>query len=201
MKNSRPVTTIRKAHAAAEQEERAAWLIGLRLNPAAARPELFAITLQARNYGWPVMAAGRSLLFWDIALANEVLSMDDDELTHASVLPPLTLRDTYVYEVGRHIHSLRELDSDDTLVDFLNLLNDWSNALNLEPPAVYKLHLYELAEHLTFESEFATFLMKSKVSRTELLDCVHWYVGAILVRSDIVTHEIASVRRRAAGRA
>jgi hypothetical protein len=188
MSDLEDLAETRKAHLLAEQRDHAAWLIGLRLAAQEEdEPDVYAVTLQARNDGWPVMSAGCVLLFTELERAPLVLSMDDDETVRTSVLPPLTLEDTYIYDVNEYVESVLMRDSDDGLVDFLNLLWDWTSALQLDIPETYRSALWTLADHLTFQNDFEDFLRETNVRRSDLADGLFWCMGAIVARSHIVS--------------
>ena len=47
--------------------------------------------------------------------------------------------------------------------------------------------LYDFADHLNIEEEFASFLDAEDIQRSEIVNAILWCVGAITVKSRLLT--------------
>ncbi len=172
----------------AEAAGRAAWPTGLRFDGDKDEPELYTVRLQARNNGWPVLSRGRIVVFAELSLAKKALEIDDDPSLRGSVLPPLNVDETDIYDVADCLTTVDdgEVDTSHELLDYLNLLYDLVGATKLNYPRRYRKVLYDLADHLTFEHEFASYLNRSRVGRVTIRNAILWSLGAVLAQSTFI---------------
>jgi hypothetical protein len=82
--------------------------------------------------------------------------------------------------------TLNSIDKDATLINFMNIFFDIINALNIVIPNEYKNVLYLIADHLTFNRRFGSFLKQNKLSREDIINAIYWLNGAIISNSQFV---------------
>jgi hypothetical protein len=171
----------------AELEGNAAWILGLRLDPENSMCDFYAVLLQRRD-DRPVVSDGRIVLTTELDLVPSVLQMDDDPEMRQSILPEVSISETYVFDVPviLDLIAVGRKDETATIVDFLNILLDLTTGVAAVPPASYRRALYDMANHMTFSREFDEFLRNRHLRRTTLINAITWCLGTVLIRSRIV---------------
>lgn len=77
------------------------------------------------------------------------------------------------------------IDTNSYVLDFINTSDDILKSLNIDIPSKFKQALFDLANHLTFEQEFATFIEHSGIDRELLIQSCQWCLGAIISKSNL----------------
>lgn len=157
--------------------EEQAWLVGFLINPEAETPEVYTLILPG-EVDQPLSEGGYLLFFRDPASAAQFLN----GRRH------LTGEVDAVYNLAMVLYLLAHKNCDTTaiIVDSLNILFDLVTAIKITMPIKYKEPLYCLADHLTFNQEFASFLNEQNISRTIIIDGLIWCLGAIVSQSKVV---------------
>ena len=80
-----------------------------------------------------------------------------------------------------------DMDESGTMLNCLNALLNLV-AVTLTPmPTEYKQVLYALADNLSIDREFASFLAEEDIQRSEIVNAILWCVGAITAKSRLLT--------------
>ena len=158
-------------------------LCGFRFDDDNEHPDLYTVLLQVRDDG-PIVSRGRVVFFTRLELAPLALEMDDDPRVRALILPELSVDETYIFDMTEISQMIAREARDDTamLVDFLNVLFDLVSATGIGLPSDYQRILFALANHMTVEREFASFLTHEQISRDQIRDAIFWCIGGIASR-------------------
>lgn len=165
------------------------YLVGLRLDPMSADPDLYSLVLYyevARNdKNRPLTNEGRIVFFPDPRFANDVLQMGDPAFRKYN---PVQGSVDAVYDVPEVIRLVETegFDPSATIVSFLNELLDFVEAAGFAMPEDHAKILGAFADHLTFHREYADFLKGEAFGRVRVLDALLWCLGAVLARSKVV---------------
>ncbi|MDM8526946.1 hypothetical protein QUF58_01935 [Anaerolineales bacterium HSG24] len=163
--------------------EEQAWLVGFSINPTADGPDLYTLIFPG-EVDEPLSKDGYLLFFSNPNSAPQFLN-SSCELNRSC---QLTGEVDAVYDIAMMLDMLARKDTDTTatIVDGLNILFDLVKASNLSIPPDYQQTLYSLADHTTFNREFASFLTKQAIPRNTVIDGVLWCLGAIVSKAKIV---------------
>lgn len=157
-------------------------LIGFRFDPEIAEPLIYTITVSDER---PILRDGYPIFFGTPQLGNQALAMSN---CGASAFGPAPLEVSYVHDVTEVLYTLNEEDAAQsaTLLDFINLILDISNATAFGLPDQYRSDLERFADHLTFHLEFGAFLKEQGLSRKALTDAIYWCVGMVACQMTII---------------
>ena len=128
------------------------------------------------------------MLFSRLELAHAALARDDVPKLRATILPPVSIDETYVFDITEVMDILLHKDHDETslLVDFLNILLDLTAATGARLPSSYRRVLFGLANHMTFSTDVASYWADSGVSAERAVNAIYWCFGAIITHSVIL---------------
>jgi hypothetical protein len=165
-------------------------LVGLRLDPTAEGPQLFALIEQGEGGSRTLTANGRILLFSSPALVVRALQLAGGIFVGGlqgtiATFTPMPKQMDILCDVAQSLYLLNSQtdDSDGVLLDCIACLNDLLGATELNVPANYIAVLNGLAERLEHNSEFGSFLAEQGIDRETVEDAILWCVGAIAVKS------------------
>lgn len=159
-------------------------LVGFRISPASEDAELFTIIVYDGKDS-PIVIDGRIAF---VTKPERVTRLY--RLCHKSVRalgPPPTVIDL-ICDFPETLDLIRRKKRDNKAV-ILNCLNttfDLLSAINVPLPGEHQSVLYRLADHLTFNREFASFMRDNDMTRESIINALLWCVGAVAVNTLIV---------------
>lgn len=159
------------------------WLIGFRVDPDREQPEFY--TLVIGDDERPLLADGRIVLFTDPELATEALELADIDVHR---LGPLPSEVCLVCDVAEALYLLdsQTVDPSATIINLLNTLFDMVKGVGEVMPPEFKKVLYPLADHLTFEREFGSFIDQEHITRSAATDGIYWCLGVMFAYSRVL---------------
>ena len=165
-------------------------LVGIRLDPTAHGPQLFAAIEQSETGARTLTVKGRIVLFSAPALVTRALNLADDAFARSrqqtsDTSIPMPKEVDILCDVAQSLYLLNSGtdDSDGVLLDCIACLDDLLGATELNVPANFMAVLNALAERLEHTPEFGSFLAKAGIDRETLEDAILWCVGAIAAKS------------------
>jgi hypothetical protein len=158
------------------------YLVGFRIEPDIFDPHMYTIYVDDDR---PILSEGRPILFPRFDLAAIALSKSD---CGASMIGPAPSELYAVFDIAAAIYTLNEKDeeSSNEVLNVLNIILDFVNCTKEKMPASYRRALEMLADHLTFNPNFAEFFDGNIVSRNKVTNAIYWSLGMILYNSRIV---------------
>jgi len=159
-------------------------LIGFRLQPERVDPDLFTLMAYGES-DFPVHDGVRILFFADPALAAKVCEYWPEEIRRLAKSP---FEIDLVCDVEKALHIIKNENQDDSsfLLNCLNTFFDLVAATGHAWPKGYETLLSRLADRLTFEREFMTFLEQEQVGRSDILDAFLWCMGSIAANAKLI---------------
>jgi len=161
------------------------YLIGFRLDPSAEGPEFYTLIGDEGESERPVTMGGRVLLFHRSADALKALTASDNGFSDVRPVPS-ELELLCDVSSALHVANAQDADTDGVLFEMIAVFDDLLRAVKLNVPTEYTAVLSAVAERLTENPEFASFLKQRKLSRESLEDALMWCVGAVAVKSSWV---------------
>ncbi len=160
-------------------------LIGLRLDAQHDGPQLYTLLSVGGADERPISADGRLLFFTRRELAGKALALDP---TLARLGPPPEEIETFC-DVAEALHLVNSQndDPDGVILDCLLIFDDLVRATHLHMPDRYQGILTELAARLT-ERTLLKKIFTSPSLREHVEDALLWCIGAIVVKSRVVTN-------------
>jgi len=164
-------------------------LIGFRLQADSVNPDFFTLMAYGER-DFPVRDGVQIVFFTEPALAAKVCEYWPEEIRR---LAKASLEIDLVCDVAKALHIIKNEDQDDSsiLLNCLNTFFDLVVATGHACPKGYERALSRLADRLTFEREFATFLEQEHVSRSDILDAFLWCMGSIAANAKLITNNEA----------
>lgn len=162
-------------------------LIGFRINPDSESPDVYTLmTYGAKEM--PIVVNGQLLFFRSPTSTAVVYEFFEESIKKLASLPTET---DAICDVAAMLHIINHQDSDEsaTVLNCLNTLFDLVNATQLTIPTAYKKMLYNLADHLTFNQDFADYINQQGLERANITNGVLWCIGAIVVNSRILVEQ------------
>ena len=158
-------------------------LVGFRIEPDIFEPQLYTIYVEGDR---PILCEGQPILFTRPELAEAALQKSD---CGAAAFGPAPSELDTVLDFTDAIYTLNEKDEAENagLLDCINILLDFCNCIDQPVPVAYRSCLESLADHLTFNKEFASFLDERKISRDEVTDAIFWCIGMIIYWMKLLT--------------
>lgn len=159
-------------------------LIGLRLDAKHDGPQLYTLLSVGGTDERPISADGRLLFFTRPELAVKALALDP---TLARLPPPPQEIETFC-DVAETLHlvNAQNDDPDGVVLDCLLIFDDLVRATHLHMPDRYQGILTELAARLTERTSLRK-IFTSPSLREHVEDALLWCIGAILVKSRIIS--------------
>lgn len=158
-------------------------LVGFRLDGDHDGPQCYTLLIVGGDNERPIMAEGRLLFFSDPKMGAQALSLDP---TARFETAPLELETFCDVAETLHLVNSQDLDPDGVVLDCLLVFDDLVRATRLHMPDSYQAVLTELTARLTEGARLGSFLRNHSV-REEAEDALLWCIGAITVRSRIVS--------------
>jgi hypothetical protein len=170
---------------APEETREHLYLVGFRLDPSQAEPQLFTLIAMDGSNDRPAMAQDRILFCSGPALAPAVLARSDNGL---QLLGPAPTDVGFICDVAEALHTVNALPDDEHgIVDeVISSFDTLVRASKINVPAQYMSVLSALAERLNEDSEFATWLAAQGVDRETIEDAIIWCVGAVGVKTTVI---------------
>lgn len=158
------------------------WLVGVRLDPNFSHPDFYTMVTDNPAY-WPITYKNQIILFQALSARQAALDFYLGQLG----LPPKSAPEepTLILDFAQAFYLLSQESSDEEscLLNIINTVLDMLKATSVAVPAMYRADLHQLADHLTFNREFASFLKDQQLDRTEIIEALQWSLGAVLSRS------------------
>lgn len=175
-------TTLQTAN---PNPEKLLWLFGFRIDPDTEVPNLYTLIVYGEQEP-PLVAGGQLVFFSRPELAINALQLCDIDVSELEKLP--TQIDA-ICDIAETLYLLDAEDFDEsaTILNCLNPLLDLVKATLIPMPTEYKRILYDFADHLNIEEEFASFLESEDIPRSEIVNAILWCVGAITAKSRLLT--------------
>ena len=159
-------------------------LIGFRIDPDSESPDIYTLmTYGAREV--PIVVDGKILFFTSVSSVKVAYDFFSEEVKSVASVPSGT---DAICDVAKALHIInhQDLDESATVINCLNTLFDLVAATQLAIPTAYKKLLYDLADHLTFDQNFAEYMTRLNLKRGEITNAVLWCIGAIVVDSKVL---------------
>jgi hypothetical protein len=171
---------------APEETREHLYLVGFRVDPSTADPQVFTLIAMNADNDRPAMAQDRILFFSDPALAAVALARCDNGL---QLLGPVPTEVAFICDIAEALHTVNALPDDEHgIVDeVISCFDTLVRATKINVPAQYMSVLSALAERLNEDSEFATWLAIQGVDRETIEDAIIWCLGAVGVKTTIVS--------------
>src|SRR4051794_14982173 len=171
---------------APEETREHLYLVGFRVDPSTADPQLFTLFAMDGDNDRPAMAQDRILFFAEPALAPVALARCDNGL---QLLGPAPTDVAFICDIAEALHTVNALPDDEHgIVDeVISAFDTLVRATKINVPAQYLSVLSALAERLNEDSEFATWIAAQGVDRETIEDAIIWCVGAVGVKATMVS--------------
>ncbi|MDG3007387.1 hypothetical protein [Paludisphaera mucosa] len=154
-------------------------LAGLRIDPDAEGPDLFAVMIfDPGGEDRPVLVDGRMAFVADPSRVGRVLERTTPEIRSVATAPE---RIAVVCDLAAALYRVQSEDRDDgsLIVDAVNVLLDLVRGAGAEPPAELGRMLWLFAGHLADCDEFRTWFDDHRIPRRDVLDALVWCVGKV----------------------
>ena len=160
------------------------YIVGFRLHYESETPEFYTIIVDEESEA-PVTHDGSILFVTDIKKAELIYSYLDRVTKDKFAMPTKMEKGI---DVAKALYLLENEERDDAsiILDFLNIIFDLLNSIEIIIPNDKREILYGLADYLTFEDDFSTYLDKSSINRLALIDIIIWCVGKLVTRSRVL---------------
>ena len=175
-------TTLQTAN---PNTEKLLWLFGFRIDPSTEIPNLYTLIVYGEQEP-PLVAGGQLVFFTRPELAINALQLCNIDVSELGK-PPTQI--DAICDIAETLYLLDAEDFDEsaTILNCLNALFDLVKATLIPMPTEYKRILYDFADHLNIEEEFASFLDAEDIQRSEIVNAILWCVGAITAKSRLLT--------------
>jgi hypothetical protein len=159
-------------------------LVGFRIDGQHDGPQLYTLLTVGGDNERPIVADGRVVFFTRPELAGKALVLDHS-LKELSPIP--TEMETFC-DVAESLHLINSQDNDPdgVVLECLLIFDDMVRATKLHMPDRYQGLLTELAARLT-ERDSLRRIFSSPQLREHVEDALLWCVGAIAVKSQVIT--------------
>jgi hypothetical protein len=174
-----PILSSRSNHAHEEPI-----LLGVRLDAQHDGPQLYTVLAVGGENERPLAEDTRILFFPSPALAVKAMPLDP---SFAKLGPPPSEVESFC-DVAEALHLInsQDADPDGVVLDCLLIFDDLVRATRLHMPDRYQGLLTELAARLTEGTPLGK-IFSNRALREHVEDALLWCVGAIAVKSRIVT--------------
>jgi hypothetical protein len=161
------------------------YLIGFRLNSQSVHPEIYTLLIYGEN-DRPIKLDNQIIFFNYPEEASKIWQLCGNDVQKLGQ-PPNNVE--LVIDVAKALYLINHEDADftNTILDCLNMLLDFVKAAETTIPDIYGGPISSFADHLTFEHDFSSFFTESTFDRSLISDAILWCIGAILVKSRILT--------------
>lgn len=166
------------------EEETTLYIMGFHLGHHGYFESIYTFTLVS-DTDRPLMLGDKIIFFSTLELATTALNL----VTSDYKAPPCDV--SLVCDIPLMIKLIKteNIDNDSTILNCLNSFFDLLNALSINLIYDYKKVLFNFADHLTFHSEFSSFLHDNNIQRQELIEAVLWCLKHIFYGSSLLTPE------------
>ena len=159
-------------------------LLGIRLDAQHDGAQLYTVLAVGGENERPLVGNGHLLFFPHPSLASKALPLDP---SFAKLGPPPTEIESFC-DVAETLHLVnsQDVDPDGVVLDCLLIFDDLVRATRLHMPDRYQGLLTELAARLTEGTPLGK-IFSNRALREHVEDALLWCVGAIAVKSRIIT--------------
>jgi hypothetical protein len=160
------------------------YLFGFRIDPDREEPEIYTLFIYGEQER-PLVADGNIVFFSRPDLILSALKLCEIDTSQLGI-PPTEV--SLVCDIAETLHliSYKDIDDSATILNCLNTVFDLVKATSVPLPNDYKRVLYSLADHLTFEQEFASFLTQNDIKRSMIENAIMWCMGAVMSKSKLL---------------
>jgi hypothetical protein len=145
-------------------------------------PDLYTLYVDADR---PIVADRSIVFFADPRQASQAVKRDDEPEVRGLAAPHDV---AVVYDLPLALYRLanEDIDPDAVILNCLNVLFDLVRATGIPPVAAVKDELYPLADHLTFDREYGSYLDAEPGRRGRVIDAILWCIGAVVSHSTVL---------------
>lgn len=160
------------------------WVTGFRIDPDQENYDFLTVIFSG-DIDQPLTIDGYIAFFNKIDVLRETLKLAAPE-----VLQNLDISEIEIVDIATTLYLLNKGEIDDSVViiESLNIIIDLAKTTKLPMPSEYKHILYQAADHFTFSKEISAFFESSDITRIQLLDVIIWCIGAIVIKSKMLTN-------------
>jgi len=159
-------------------------LVGLRVDPQHDGPQFYTLLAVGGENERPTTADGRVLFFTRPGLACKVLALD---MALSKLGPAPQEMDTFCDAAeALHLVNSADTDPDGVVLECLLIFDDLVRATRLHMPDRYQGILTELTARLTERTQLRQ-IFSNPALREHVEDALLWCIGAIVVKSRILT--------------
>ncbi len=167
------------------------YLVGFRIDPSAEGPQFYTLFAFGGENERPITTVGDRVVFFSRPeLAQSALDIGDPTM-QALGAPPEDLDMLCDVAQALYLVNSESSDAERIILDCLEVLDDLVRATRLSMPPPFQQALSELTEHLTRTHNYGEFLRDSG-TRERLEDALLWCVGAVTMKSSLLTDETAA---------
>lgn len=159
------------------------FLIGFRIEPDIFDPQIYTIYI---NDDRPILFQNRPILFASPGLSQSALEKSDCGAVRFGPAPTEVFA---VFDITQAMQSLAEMECESRgeIVDLVNAMLDFGACIKAPVPRAYAEILPLLADHLTFQSNIASFFEGREATREDAANAMYWFMGMIMYYSYYVS--------------
>jgi hypothetical protein len=164
------------------------WVIGFRIDPDQENYDVLTVIFSG-DIDQPLTIDGYIVFFNAIDVLSKTL-----EIAAPEVFKKIDISEFYIVDIAMTLHliSKGEIDDSVVIVESLNIIIDLAKTTKLPMPSEYKHILYQAADYFTFSKEISAFFESSNITRIQLFDVIIWCMGAIVIKSKMLTNKTIS---------
>lgn len=173
------------------QSFEAVYLVGVRIDPLGRGDVLYTLLLMDEDSRGgkdrPLTdSEGYVVWFTHTRDAETALLLGDEGFRQHSPAPDDV---AFVYEYPRLFWTVTTCDADEgsVILNGVNFLLDLVEATAFPIPNAYQTTLFRLADHLTFSNDLGALVRERAEARREVMDALTWCVGAVTIKSRLLS--------------
>lgn len=159
------------------------YVIGLRVDPETEEANFYVVLMYSGDKSIPLLVDNQLAIFQRLSSVATAISKVDATKSEDDFE---SLEYGLDFAEALYLFQSEAIDSSATILNLMNLLSDIFDGLRVRVPSEYKDVLNALANHLTFEREFGTFIEQSHITRERCINGTLWCLGAVFANSRII---------------
>jgi hypothetical protein len=167
-------------------------IVGLRISDEASQPDFYCIKISNTCRDYYLCVNSKLLIFKDAGLVPDVGAR---LLREQRIVNVVTSEPDLICDLPGALRLITEEDVDDraVILNFLNAAFDIVRQVGCVIPGWAERDLYKIADHLTFNKEFSSFLRAENLMRDELCNAICLCAGLVLPRIFFVDENCLSL--------